>query len=142
VLELAENQKEILSPVFFDFSYNSLFAYTAQVGQPIAQMRGYEWDGVYQYSDFDQPTAGTYVLKSTMPTNGTARANIKPGDIKYKDLNGDLVVNADDITTIGRGIPIHTGGFVNDFRYKGFDLNVFFQWSYGNLRGTERIRSH
>lgn len=132
VLELAENQKEILSPVFFDFSYNSLFAYTAQVGQPIAQMRGYKWDGVYQYSDFDQPTAGTYVLKSTVPTNGTARANIRPGDIKYKDLNGDLVVNADDITAIGRGIPIHTGGFVNDFRYKGFDLNVFFQWSYGN----------
>ncbi|MFD2584243.1 TonB-dependent receptor [Pedobacter vanadiisoli] len=132
VLELAENQKEILSPVFFDFSYNSLFAYTAQLGKPIAQMRGYEWDGVYQYSDFDQPTPGTYVLKSTVPTNGTARANIKPGDIKYKDLNGDLVVNADDITTIGRGIPIHTGGFVNDFRYKNFDLNVFFQWSYGN----------
>lgn len=132
VLELAENQKEILSPVFFDFSYNSLFAYTAQVGQPIAQMRGYKWDGVYQYSDFDQPTAGTYVLKSTVPANGTARANIRPGDIKYKDLNGDLVVNADDITTIGRGIPVHTGGFVNDFRYKGFDLNVFFQWSYGN----------
>ena len=132
VLELAENQQEILSPVFFDFSYNSLFAYTAQLGQPIAQMRGYKWDGVYQYSDFDQPTPGNYVLKSTVTTNGNARANIKPGDIKYKDLNGDLVVNASDITTIGRGIPIHTGGFVNDFTYKNFDLNIFFQWSYGN----------
>lgn len=132
VLELAENQMEILSPVIFDFSYNSLFAYTAQLGQPISQMRGYQWNGVYQYSDFDQNTAGVYVLKSTVTTNGTARANIKPGDIKYKDLNGDLVVNAEDITTIGKGIPVHTGGFVNDFKYKNFDLNVFFQWSYGN----------
>jgi TonB-linked SusC/RagA family outer membrane protein len=132
VLELAENQEEILSPVFFDFSYNSLFAYTAQIGQPVARMRGYQWDGVYQYSDFDQPSPGTYVLKSTVTTNGTARANIKPGDIKYKDRTGDLLVNADDITTIGRGIPMHTGGFVNDFNYKNFDLNVFFQWSYGN----------
>lgn len=132
VLELAENQQEILSPVFFDFSYNSLFAYTAQLGQPVAQMRGYLWDGVYQFSDFDEPSPGRYVLKSTVTTNGTARANIKPGDIKYKDLNGDLLVNTNDITTIGRGIPVHTGGFVNDFTYKNFDLNVFFQWSYGN----------
>jgi TonB-linked SusC/RagA family outer membrane protein len=132
VLALAENQQEILSPVFFDFSYNSLFAYTSQLGQPVGQMRGYQWDGVYQYSDFDQPTPGNYVLKSTVTTNGTARANVKPGDIKYKDLNGDLVVNANDITTIGNGIPKHTGGFVNDFTYKNFDLNVFFQWSYGN----------
>lgn len=132
VIELAENQQEILSPVFFDFSYNSLFAYTAQKGQPVAQMRGYKWDGVYQYNDFDQPSPGTYVLKSSVTTNGTARANIKPGDIKYLDLNGDLVVNANDITTIGRGVPLHTGGLVNDFTYKNFDLNVFFQWSYGN----------
>jgi TonB-linked SusC/RagA family outer membrane protein len=140
VVELAENQEEILSPVLFDFSYNSLFAYTAQKGQPVAQMRGYKWDGVYQYSDFDQPTPGTYVLKSNVTTNGTARANVKPGDIKYVDLNGDLVVNASDITTIGRGVPIHTGGFVNDFTYKNFDLNVFFQWSYGNdLMNANRL---
>jgi TonB-linked SusC/RagA family outer membrane protein len=132
VLELAENQQEILSGVFYDFSYNSLFAYTAQLRQPVGQMRGYQWDGVYEYSDFDQPTPGNYLLKSTVTTNGTARANVKPGDIKYKDLNGDLVVNASDITTIGNGIPKHTGGLVNDFSYKNFDLNVFFQWSYGN----------
>ena len=30
------------------------------------------------------------------------------------------------------GLPIHTGGFTNDFEYKGFDLSIFFQWSYGN----------
>jgi hypothetical protein len=41
-------------------------------------------------------------------------------------------VNADDKTIIGRGLPIHYGGFVNNLSYKGFSLNVFFQWSYGN----------
>jgi|SRR6218665_549614 len=132
ILELTENQQEILSSVFFDFSYNSLFAYTAQIGHPVAQMRGYLWDGVYQFTDFDESSPGVYVLKATVPANGTARANIKPGDIKYRDLNGDLVVDASDITTIGRGIPKHTGGFSNDFTYKNFDLNIFFQWSYGN----------
>jgi len=132
VLELTENQQEILSSVSFDFAYNSLFSYTAKVGEPIAQMRGYLWDGVYQYDDFDKSTSGTYTIKSTVTTNGTPRANIQPGDIKYKDLNGDLVVDAKDITTIGKGMPIHTGGFINDFSYKNFDLNIFFQWSYGN----------
>ena len=33
---------------------------------------------------------------------------------------------------IGRGLPIHTGGFTNNFEYKGIDLSIFFQWSYGN----------
>lgn len=35
-------------------------------------------------------------------------------------------------TVIGRGQPIHTGGFSNTFDFYGFDLNIFFQWSYGN----------
>ena len=33
---------------------------------------------------------------------------------------------------IGNGMPKHTGGFTNNFEYKGFDLSIFFQWSYGN----------
>ena len=48
------------------------------------------------------------------------------------DLNGDGVVDSNDRTIIGRGLPIHTGGFTNNFEYKGIDLSVFFQWSYGN----------
>ena len=51
---------------------------------------------------------------------------------KYADLNGDGVVDSNDRTIIGRGLPIHTGGFTNNFEYKGIDLSVFFQWSYGN----------
>jgi hypothetical protein len=47
-------------------------------------------------------------------------------------LNGDGTINTNDYTVIGRSLPIHTGGFNNNFRYKNFDLNVFFQWSYGN----------
>ena len=55
-----------------------------------------------------------------------------PGDILIKDLNGDGIIDTNDRTMIGRGLPIHTGGFTNDFEYKGFDLSIFFQWSYGN----------
>ena len=58
--------------------------------------------------------------------------NTQPGMPKYKDLNGDGIIDTNDRTMIGRGLPIHTGGFTNDFEYKGFDLSIFFQWSYGN----------
>jgi hypothetical protein len=95
-------------------------------------MYGYVSDGVYQYSDFNRATNGAYVLKDNVTTNGNNRALIQPGDIKYKDLNGDKVVDAQDYTVIGRGLPIHAGGFTNTFQYKNFDVSVFFQWSYGN----------
>lgn len=95
-------------------------------------MYGLVFDGVYQYSDFDAMPNGTYLLKPDVPTNGAARNAIRPGDIRYKDLNGDLQVNNQDYTIIGSGLPKHTGGFSNDFRYRNFDLNILLQWSYGN----------
>jgi hypothetical protein len=95
-------------------------------------MIGYVWEGNYQYDDFDNPAPGVYVLKANMYDNGTSRNTVQPGDIKLKDLNGDGTVNSKDLTIIGRGQPIHIGGFNNNFTYKGFSLNLFFQWSYGN----------
>jgi TonB-linked SusC/RagA family outer membrane protein len=106
--------------------------WAAKVGQSISVFHGYVFDGVYQFEDFDSPAPGTYSLKLNVPTNGNTRAAIRPGDIKYRDLNGDGVVNAFDQTVIGRAEPIHTGGFSNNFSYKGLSLNVFFQWSAGN----------
>jgi TonB-linked SusC/RagA family outer membrane protein len=132
VVELTENQDALQTAVSFDLAYNSLSPYIAVKGQPVAQMYGAIWDGIYQESDFEKTPAGTYLLKDLITTNGNPRTNIKPGDIKYKDLNGDRVVDEKDFTVIGRGLPVHVGGFSNNFTYKGFDLNVFFQWSYGN----------
>ena len=105
--------------------------YLHEIGKPIGMMIGYVWEGNYQYPDFDNPAPGVYVLKKTVPSNGGPSA-VQPGDIKLKDLNGDGTINSSDMTIIGRGHPIHTGGFSNDFTYKGFSLNLFFQWSYGN----------
>ncbi len=132
VLSLTEGQEAITSAIAWDNNWATLPAYVSKIGMPLGNMYGYIWDGVYQYSDFNRATDGTYILKDNVPTNGNTRNQIKPGDIKYKDLNGDGVVNSLDYTVIGRGLPIHTGGFNNSFTYKGFDLNVFFQWSYGN----------
>jgi hypothetical protein len=106
--------------------------YVAEIGKPAGMMIGFIWEGNYQYSDFDNPSPGVYILKPSVPTNGAVRNTILPGDIKYKDINGDGIMNDADLTFIGNGQPIHTGGFSNNFNYKAFSLNVFFQWSYGN----------
>lgn len=130
VLALAENQTSLTSPVSFDQKWNALSPYIAVVGQAVGQLYGAIWDGVYQYEDFDKSPQGVYTLKGNIPRNGNP--TVQPGDIKYKDINGDGNVNASDFTVIGRGLPVHTGGLSNNFIYKGFDLNVFLQWSYGN----------
>lgn len=126
VLSLAENQESIVSII----SYSN--AYIAKLGQPMGQMYGYIYEGTYKYADFNRMPDGSYILKDDIADNGTDRAGIKPGDIRFRDMNGDRVVNNKDAAVIGRGTPIHTGGFSNTIRYKNFDLNIFLQWSYGN----------
>lgn len=132
ILSLTENQASITSTAPFDFYFSTIPSYISRVGNQLGMMYGYIWDGVYQYSDFNKATNGNYVLKDNIASNGNLRSVIQPGDIKFRDINGDLTVDANDYTIIGRGLPIHTGGFNNDFSYKSFDLNIFFQWSYGN----------
>jgi TonB-linked SusC/RagA family outer membrane protein len=131
VLALNDNQINLQSTIPWDNIWQNVPAYIAKVGAPLGEMYGYISDGTYKYEDFNNNN-GIYTLKPEITTNGNTRANIQPGDVKYKDLNGDGVVNSSDYTVIGHGLPKNTGGFSNNFRYKGFDLNVFFQWSYGN----------
>lgn len=141
VLGLSDNQTELTSYISWDSPFNTIPGYIAKVGGPLGEMYGLISEGTYKLSEFDQPTPGKYVLKPGIVTNGNAAGLIQPGDVKYKDINGDGVVTAKDYTVIGHGLPKHTGGFTNNFSYKGFDLNVFFQWSYGNdLMNANRIK--
>lgn len=130
VLELSENQTSLLSTAKFDQNFNSQPNYIAKIGQPMGMIYGYIYDGTYKYEDFDK-SGSTYTLKGNVP-HYVSESNTQPGMPKYKDLNGDGIIDTNDRTLIGRGLPIHTGGFTNNFEYKGFDLNVFFQWSCGN----------
>ena len=131
VLTLNNGQEKLLSKVGFSSEFNNTDLYCAYIGGPIASFYGLVWDGVYQVDDFNYVN-GKYILKTGVPANGNKRENIQPGDIKYVDQNRDGDVNSQDMVVIGRGIPIHTGGFNNNFSYKGFNLNIFFQWNYGN----------
>ena len=130
VLELAENQLSLTTAAKFDQNYNSQPSYIAKVGLPMGMMYGYLYEGTYKYDDFIK-SGNSYTLKDNVPYF-SSEANTQPGMPKYKDINGDGVIDSNDRTILGRGLPIHTGGFTNSFAYKGFDLSIFFQWSYGN----------
>lgn len=89
-----------------------------EVGEPIGSFYGYVFDGIFQNEE--------EVANSAQP-------NAQPGDRRYKDLNGDGDITEEgDRTIIGRAQPKFFGGLTNKFTWKGFELNVFTQWSYGN----------
>ena len=130
VLALSENQTALTTAVQFDQNYNGQSSYIAKIGLPMGLMYGYVYEGTYKYDDFNK-SGNSYSLKSSVPHFSTEN-NTQPGMPKYADLNGDGVIDSNDRTIIGRGLPVHTGGLTNDFTYKGIDLSIFFQWSYGN----------
>lgn len=133
VLSLNDGQESLLSLINWDNQWRGIPGYMAKVGQPLGLYYGAIWDGVYTYDDFDKTGGNVYTIKSTVTSNTTvADPRIQPGHIKYKDLNGDRVINDNDYTIIGDGNPDFIGGFTNNIKYGNFDLNLFFQFSYGN----------
>ena len=100
------------------------------IGESLYSFYGYVCDGIYQ----DLADLETSPKPSAYPTNGVFNgANTTyVGDIKYKDLNGDGVIDENDRTNIGSPLPKFTFGWTNTFRYKNFDLSIFINGSYGN----------
>lgn len=104
------------------------------VGQPLGQLYGYRTLGVYGVEDFDYNAATkTYLLKEgiAFPSN-IKREVVRPGMWKFANLDdSNNVIDESDKTVIGNTAPLFYGGFNNNFRYKDFDLSVFFTFSYG-----------
>ncbi|TZF83001.1 TonB-dependent receptor [Pedobacter sp. BS3] len=132
VLGLTDDEKTMFSNPAFTATWNSSNLYITQVGMPVSSFYGLIWDGVYQLSDFDQLSNGNRVLKDGVVSLYEDRNLTQPGDIKYRDINGDGIIDDKDKIVMGRTLPIHYGGFNNNFQYKNISLNVFFQWNYGN----------
>jgi TonB-linked outer membrane protein, SusC/RagA family len=127
------DEEGILTVVNWEPNFASTPAFISRIGGPLGQIYGYISEGLYQYEDYDKLPNGTYVLKPHISGSVVQIGRgVAPGAEKYRDINGDGMITDDDKTVIGNGYPIHTGGWSNNFRYKNFDLNIFFQWSYGN----------
>ncbi len=102
----------------------------SNVGGSLYNFYGYVVDGVYQ----DLNDLETSPKPAKYPSNGVFDKNntVYVGDLKFKDLNGDGVIDENDKTNIGSPMPKYTFGWTNTFRYKNFDLSIFLNGSYGN----------
>ena len=108
-----------------DFSGNQIRA----VGYPIDAFWGYQADGLYTVDDFDYDVnTGKYTPKKSTPVIEELRTKVQPGDIKYRDLDGDgKITTKDDRTYIGSAIPRYTYSIGVNAAWKGVDLKVFLQ---------------
>lgn len=108
--------------------------YIVRIGDPVGSIYGLVTDGFYKVSDFNYNTAtSVYTLKSGVPTNVGIIGPVQPGSIKFKDLNGDGVIDLDhDRTIIGNPNAKFTGGLNQQFTYKQWDVSVFVNFSVGN----------
>lgn len=127
---LASGVESMYTRTGFDSNFTE-YDYIATVGQSLGLIYGYEFDGIYQSSDFYITPDGKQVLKSGI-TNNARYGTVKPGVVKYKDQDGDGVITTADRTIIGNAMPKWYGGFTNTFNYKGIDLSFMLQFNYGN----------
>ncbi len=115
---------------------NNLFDFKVQVGAPVGMFYGYVTEGRYELSDFDfNPSTNRYTLKQGVPSSGSVALGNRapqPGDLKLRDINGDGVIDTKDQTDLGNAQPKFYGGFNQTFRYKNFDMSLFFNFSVGN----------
>lgn len=109
---------ELDAPILGGRIDNSVFATKTEVGQSIGSFYLYEMEGIFQNE--------TDVITSAFQGN-----NILPGDVKYKDQNGDGVINDEDRTYVGSPIPDVTFGLNTEFNYKNLDLSIFVAGAYG-----------
>ena len=119
-------------------------------GESLYNFYGYEVVGVYQsFEDILNSPVNTLQQNnpivdngdgtkswSTDPTRYSPKNTTYVGDLKFKDVNGDGIIDANDKTNIGSPLPKWTFGWNNTFTYKNFDLNIFVNGSVGNKVGN------
>ena len=102
------------------------------VGQPIGSFYGYVYDGIFAtVKDFKTHALPADQNGVPLPIS-KSYGGIWYGDRMYKDLNGDGIIDTRDQTFLGSPLPKFQFGFNNSFKYKNFDLNIFFSGSVGN----------
>jgi len=96
-----------------------------KAGLPINEFYGFVTDGIFQnQADVDNHAVQ---VPGNDPYNRTS-----PGDIRFKDLNNDGIINDKDRTYLGSPNPTFIYALNNNFSYKGFDLSIFLQGVAGN----------
>jgi TonB-linked SusC/RagA family outer membrane protein len=103
--------------------YGSQYTTLTEKGYQVGSFYMPVMSGIFQ----NQTDIFTHAVQG--PSTGPSR--IQPGDVKFKDQNGDGVIDQNDRAHVGSAIPKVTGGLNITVSYKAFDLSVFFQGAYG-----------
>lgn len=138
-LSVSANQNEV-TELYRDDPINTGFVSRVEVGEELGVFYGYVTDGLFRSEDevCTDPTGAACAGTGT----GYQNSFTSPGDIRFKDLNGDGVITADDRDLIGSPWPDFQGGFTNSMSWAGLDMSAFFQFSKGNkIYNATRIYS-
>lgn len=102
----------------------------SEIGKPLYNFYGYKVEGVYKDLDDIQNSAkpAKYPSDCVFSRGNT----VWVGDIKYKDVDENGIIDERDRTDLGSPLPKFTFGWTNTFRYKNLDLSIFLNGSYGN----------
>jgi len=116
-----------------------------RVGEPIGTFYGFvsdgifqSWDEVYNHAYINQATTGETgadgapVYDSDAQDVETSVTNTAPGDIRWRDTDGNGIIDGDDQVPLGSPIPDFLYGFTFNGSYKGLDFQLFIQGSQGN----------
>lgn len=120
--------------ILFEDEAAPAYPWLARTGQPINQPYGYHFLGFYTAAEIAQAKAYQAQHGSNagdpiaIPDNGIP---LQPGDLRYKDLNGDGIINVFDQRAIGHpNLPNTTLGLNLQAQYKGFSISVLFQGAF------------
>jgi len=111
-------QKNNVDTIYGGNPFGSGFMSWVQQGYPLSSFRGYRMQAIFQ------TTADVVAAR-----DGSAA---RPGDIKWKDVNSDGVINSADQEILGTALPTYFGGFTNTFSLGNFEMTAFFQFVGGN----------
>lgn len=102
---------------------NSPEFYRAENGKPIGYFWGYKTAGIFQNEQEieDWKNAGYGILQS----------DVKPGDVRYVDIDKNGIIDEDDKVNLGNGMPDVTYGFNLGFAYKGLDFSLTANGTFG-----------
>ena len=101
------------------------------IGKPLHQLKVFKTDGFY--NSLDEVPVYYNANREVQPlyTGGTY-AIFTPGSRRILDLNGDGTISQSDDTYFAASpLPLAHGGWVNELRWRDFDLNIFFNYSLG-----------
>lgn len=109
-----------------------------ETGLPVNQLFGLIAEGLFTEDDFENVEQG--ILKEGIPTH-TFSSRIRPGDIRYRDVDGDgSITDMDEVPLGGTVDPQIVFGFGGNVSYKNIDVNIFFQGNGRILAFYRRFR--